>query len=254
MNVFTICAKELSTYFRSPIAYGVMAFFALIAGWFFYAATAIFVQQGLQSAMMGQSVPMNVNEWVIRNVLSNMGVVFLLLMPMITMRLFAEEKRSGTMELLVTSPLHDWEIIVGKWMAAMVLFSCMLGISLLNMATLFAYGNPDWRPMAVGYLGLLLQGGGLLAIGTFISSTTRNQIVAGVATFAVCLMLWVLDWASSFGSSALLKVVSYLSFIAHFESFARGVIDSKDVIYFISVILLGLFLTARSMESMRWRA
>jgi ABC-2 type transport system permease protein len=254
VNIFAICKKELNSYFRSPIAYGVMGFFALITGYFFYAAVVFFVNRSLQSAMMGQSVPMNVDEWVVRNVVSNISVVSLFLIPMVTMRLFAEEKRSGTIELLVTSPLRDSEIIIGKWLGAMALFACLLGLSAVNMVTLYAYGTPDWRPMVVGYLGLLLQGGSLLAIGTFISSTTKNQIVAGVAAFCVCLLLWVLDWASSFDASAISKVVSYLSVVSHFESFSKGVIDSKDVIYYLSMIVLGLFLTGRSMESMRWRA
>ena len=254
MNVWTICRKELSTYFRSPIAYGVMGFFALVSGYFFYAAVVFFVQRSIETAMMGQSAPMNVDEWVVRNVLSNVSVVCLFLIPMMTMRLFAEEKRSGTIELLLTSPLHNMEIILGKWLAALILYASLLALSLVNMLTLFAYGNPDWRPMMVGYLGLLLQGGCLLAIGTFVSTCTKNQIVAGVAGFAVCLLLWVLDWVSAFEQSTFNQVLSYLSVVSHFESFARGVIDSKDVIYYVSMIALGLFLTARSMESMRWRA
>ena len=254
MNAFTICRKELNSYFRSPIAYGIMAFFALITGYMFYAATYFFVQQGLQMAMTGQSAPMDVDEWVVRNVLSNVSVISLFLIPMITMRLFAEEKRTGTIELLVTSPLRDWEIILGKWMAALTLYSCLIGISLVNMLTLFAYGTPDWKPMMVGYLGLLLQGGALLAVGTFISTTTKNQIVAGVAGFAIFLLLWVLDWVSAFESSAIYAALSYLSVVSHFEPFARGVIDTRDVIYYISLAILGLFLSARSMESMRWKA
>ena len=253
-NILTICGKELSTYFRSPIAYGIMAFFALISGFFFYAATQNFVQQSLQSAMMGQSVPMNVDEWVVRSLLSNVGVVCLFLIPMITMRLFAEEKRSGTIELLATSPLRDYEIIIGKWLAAMVLYLALLGISAVNMATLYAYGNPSPMPMLAGYLGLILQGGALLAIGTFVSSCTKNQIVAAVAGFGICLLLWVLDWASSFEAGPLYQAIGYLAVVSHFEPFARGVIDSKDVIYYVTMIAVGLFLTARSMESMRWRA
>ena len=254
MNTLTICRKELNSYFRSPIAYGVMAFFGLISGYFFYVAVVFFVQASIQSTMMGQGQPMSVNEQVIRPIFSNISVIGLFLIPMITMRLFAEEKRTGTIELLVTSPVRDLEIILGKWLAAMILYTVMLGVSLLSMATLFAYGKPDWRPMAVGYLGLLLQGGCLLAIGTFISTWTKNQIVAGVAGFSVCLLLWVLDWMSSFQDSVTAKAVSYLSVLQHFDSFAKGVLDSKDIIYYLSAIFIGLFLTARSLESLRWRA
>lgn len=253
-NVWVIARKELNSYFVSPIAYGLMAFFALVAGFFFYSATAIFVQRSMESQMMGRGFPMSVNEWVIRPVLSNVSVIGLFLIPMITMRLFAEEKRAGTYELLATSPVRDYEIIVGKWLAAVIMYACILGVSLLDILILFAYGKPDWKPLLVGYLGLLLQGGCLLAVGTFISNTTRSQIVAGVATFAVCLLLWVLDWISAFETAAWAKVVSYMSVLTHFEPFSKGVIDTKDVIFYVTMIFLGLFLTARSMESMRWRA
>ncbi len=138
--------------------------------------------------------------------------------------------------------------------AAMILYACLLLFTALNFAFLFRYGNPDWKPLAVGYLGLLLQGGTLLALGTFISTLTKNQIIAGAATFGVCLLLWVLEWSSGYDSSTWAKVLAYLSVITHFDSFARGVIDSKDVIFYLSGIFLGLFLTARSMESLRWRS
>jgi ABC-2 type transport system permease protein len=254
MNTLTICRKELSSYFRSPIAYGVMFFFAVITGYFFYAYVISFVQYSIQSSMQGQSIPISVNDQMIRPLLSNLAVIGLFFIPIITMRLFAEEKRTGTFELLATSPVRDMEIILGKWLAALALYAAMLGISLISMATLFAYGKPDWRPMVVGYLGLLLQGGCLLAIGTYISSCTRNQIVAAVATFSVLLMLWVIDWVSSFQDSALAKATAYLSVTQHFDSFSKGVLDAKDVLYYASMIFIGLFLTARSLESLRWRA
>ena len=253
-NTLTICRKELRSYFVSPIAYGLMAFFAIIVGYFFWVATAIFVQRSMESMMGGASMPMNVNEWVVRPVLSNVSVISLFLIPMISMRLFAEEKRSGTYELLATSPISDFEIIAGKWLAAVILYACILAISLADLLILFAYGRPDWKPMLVGYLGLLLQGGCLLAIGTFISTTTRSQIVAGVATFAISLLLWVLDWVTAYALSTTAKVVAYLSVLTHFESFGKGVIDTKDVVFYASMIFLGLFLTARSLESARWRA
>lgn len=253
-HVLVITKKELRSYFVSPIAYGLMTFFALIAGYFFYIATAIFVQRSMESQMMGQGMPMNVNEWVIRPVLSNVSVIGLFLIPMITMRLFAEEKRTGTYELLATSPIRDSEIIIGKWIAAVIMYGCILGISLLDLLILFGYGKPDWKPMMVGYLGLLLQGGCLLAIGTFISTLTKSQIVAGVATFAICLLLWVLDWVSAYETATWAKVVAYTSVLQHFDNFAKGVIDLKDVIYYVSMMFLGLFLTSRALESVRWRA
>jgi len=254
MNTWTIAKKELNSYFRSPIAYGVMAFFALIAGYFFYVSVAYFVRQGIMSSMQGQSFPMDVNEFVVRPVFSNISVIGLFLIPMITMRLFAEEKRTGTIELLLTSPISDLSIIMGKWLGGMMLYGAMLLLSVFSMALLFAYGQPDWHPIAIGYLGLLLQGGAILALGTFISNCTKNQIVAGVAGFAVALLLWVVDWASSFETSLGARVLSYLSILQHFDSFGKGVLDTKDIVYYLSVIFVGLFLTARSMESLRWRA
>src|ERR1700745_55780 len=186
-NVWIICRKELGSYFVSPVAYILLIMFGLIFGYFFWNALGAFVFESIQSQMSGQSFPMNLNEWIIRPLLSNLAVINLFFIPLITMRLFAEEKRTGTIELLVTSPVRDIEIILGKWLAAVTLYLCMLFFTALNFAYLFRYGNPDWKPLAIGYLGLLLQGGGLLAGGTFISTMTRNQISAGAATFGVCL-------------------------------------------------------------------
>ncbi len=253
-NVLVIFKKELKSYFASPIAYLLLAIFAVIFGFFFYSATRFFVLQGMQMQMMGRGMPMDVNEYVIRPLLTNASVIGLFLIPMITMRLYAEEKRSGTIELLMTSPVRDIEIVLGKWLSALVLYISILGISGINLAILFTFGRPDWKPILVGYLGLILQGGCLLAIGTFISTMTKNQIIAGGATFAVCLMLWVLDWVSAYDQSAWAKVISYLSVVTHFEPFSKGVIDSKDVIFYLSMIFFGLFLTTRSVESLRWRA
>jgi ABC-2 type transport system permease protein len=253
-NVLIICGKEIKSYFSSPIAYLLMTIFAVIFGYFFFSASAYFVQASMQSQLQGQNSPMNVNDFIIGPLLGNASVVGLFLIPMISMRLFAEEKRQGTIELLMTSPVRDWEIIVGKWLGAMVMYACVVGISALNVGLLFAYGKPDWRPILVGYLGLLLQGGCLLAIGTFISTTTSNQIIAGGATFAVCLLLWVLDWVSSYEQAVWAKVIAYCSVLTHFEPFSKGVIDSKDIIFYLSVIFFGLFLTQRSLESLRWRS
>lgn len=253
-NIWVIYRKELKSYFQSWIAYLLMAFFAVIFGYFFYVATAIFVTRGMESMMMGRSMPMDVNEWVVRPLLMNVSVIGLFLIPMITMRLFAEEKRSGTIELLMTSPVRDVEMIVAKWLAALTMYASILGVSALNLSFLFLYGKPDWKPILIGYLGLLLQGGCLLAIGTFISTMTKNQILAVGATFAVCLLLWVLDWVSSYESAGWAKVLSYLSVVTHFETFAKGVLDLKDAIYYLTATFFGLFLTARSMESLRWRA
>jgi ABC-2 type transport system permease protein len=253
-NTWTICQKELRSYFSSPVAYLLLTMFTLIFGFFFWNSVGYFNMMGIESQMRGQAMPMSVNEYVIRPLLSNISVIGLFFIPMITMRLFAEEKRTGTIELLATSPIRDMEIILGKWFAALILYAVLLGFSAVNFAFLFRYGNPDWRPMAMGFLGLLLQAGGLLAIGTFVSTLTKNQIIAGAATFGVCLMLWVLEWVAGYETAAWAKVLAYMSVISHYESFGKGLLDTKDLVYYVSLIFLGLFLTSRSLESLRWRS
>jgi len=253
-NVWIICRKELRSYFVSPIAYILLGMFAIVFGFFFWNLVGYFVYTGIESQMRGGSFPMNLNEQVIRPLLSNVSVIGLFLIPMITMRLFAEEKRSGTMELLATSPVRDFEVIFGKWLAAMLLYGAMLLLTALNFIWLFRYGNPDWKPLVIAYVGLLLQAGVLLAVGEFISTLTRNQIVAGAITFGVCLLLWVLEWVSDYGASPVSRVVAYLSVLTHFESFAKGLLSLKDAVFYISAIIFGLFLTSRSLESLRWRS
>jgi ABC-2 type transport system permease protein len=253
-NVFTICGKELKSYFTSPIAYLLMALFGLLFGYMFFSATYFFINAGLRAQLGGGNQPMSVNDYVIAPLLGNASVIALFLIPLISMRLFAEEKRSGTIELLLTSPVSDWEIILGKWLGAMAMYLCVLAVSALNVLLLFVWGAPDWRPILTGYLGLLLQGGTVLAIGTFISTTTRNQIIAGGTTFAVCLLLWVLNWISNYNEAPWAQAVAYCSILTHFEPFSKGIIDTKDLVFYASAIFLGLFLTSRSLDSLRWRA
>jgi ABC-2 type transport system permease protein len=253
-NVGIIWRKELNSYFVSPIAYLLLTMFSLVSAFFFWIYLRSFVEYGMEMQMSGQSFPMNLNEQVIRPLLSNASVLGLFFVPMITMRLFAEEKRSGTLELLATSPVRDFEVIVGKWLAALTLYTCMLLFTALNFAYLFKYGNPDWKPLAIGYLGLLLQTGALLALGTFISALTKNQIIAGAATFGVCILLWVISAVSEFDTATWAQALSYLSVVTHFESFQKGVLDMKDAVFYMTFIFLGLFFTARSMESLRWRS
>jgi len=253
-NVWTIARRELYSYFVSPVAWVLLTIFAFLSGLFSYIISASFVRFSLEGQMSGQGGPMNLNEQVIAPLFSNIAVVGLFLIPLISMRLFAEEKRQGTIELLVTSPVHDVEIVLGKWLSAVIMYAALLVVLLLDFSFLFIYGSPDWKPVATGLLGILLQGACLLALGTFISTTTRNQIVAGAVGFALALVLWILNWTTSFGNSDTVQVLNYLSIVSHMDSFSRGVIDTKDLIYYLSMIFLGLFLTTRSLESLRWRS
>jgi ABC-2 type transport system permease protein len=253
-NTWIICQKELRSYFVSPVAYVLMALWAVIFGFFFWTSLGSFLKYSMEMQMGGQMFPMNVNEQIIRPLLQNVAVIGLFFLPMITMRLFSEEKRTGTIELLVTSPIQDLEIILGKWMAALALYCCLLLFTAVYFSFLFRFGNPDWKPLLVAYLGLLLEAGAMLAIGAFISSLTKNQIIAGAVTFGVLILLWVLPWVSGYETATWARVLSYMSLVTHFDGFIRGVIDSKDAIFYATLIFLGLFFTSRSMESLRWRS
>ncbi|PYR94964.1 MAG: ABC transporter [Acidobacteria bacterium] len=250
-NIIAIADKELRSYFASPIAYIIIGFFALPFGVFFYLYLEAFLRQSMQMAQFGGNL--NVNQQVIRLVLQNASVIILFVMPMITMRTYAEEKRSGTIELLLTSPVTDFQIIVGKFLGALGLYIAMLLVTLLYVAILFVYGHPEWRPLVAAYLGLLLMGGAFLSVGLFISSTTNNQIVAGMVSFVVFLLLWIVGWFADSAGATVGPITSYLSITEHFEDFSKGVIDTKHVLYYVSLITFGLFLTAKSVDSERWR-
>jgi ABC-2 type transport system permease protein len=253
-GTWIICRKELNSYFASPIAYSVMALFAFIFGFFFYEATTYFMQVSMESQMQGRGFPMNLNEMIVRPVLGNMSVIALFLLPMLAMRIFSEEKRSGTMELLITSPVSDNAIVIGKWLAALILYTSIVLVGALSILFLFLYGKPDWKPVLIGLLGLILQGAALLALGAWLSSMTKNQIVAGVAGFVLFLFLWVVGWGSEFDTTWWGQFRGYLSATSHVETFSKGIIDTKDLIYYLSLTFLGLFLTSRSLESLRWRS
>jgi len=251
-NVLTLADKELRSYFSSPIAYVIIGLFALLFGYFYYAYLYIFIRSSAEMMQGGGRAP-NINQQMIASVLQNSAVIILFVMPMITMRTYSEEKRSGTIELLLTSPVTDVQIILGKFFGAMGLYVAMLAVTVLYMAILFWFGNPEWRPIAAGYLGLLLMGGCFISVGLLISSLTKNQIVAGILTFTVFLMLWIINWIGESAGPTTREILNYLSITEHFNDFARGVIDTKHLIYYLSFITFGLFLTAKSVDSERWR-
>ncbi len=252
-NVMAIAGKELRSYFASPIAYIIIGLFALIFGWFYVSALAWFVERSMGMDQFGGGESVNVNQDLIRFLLLNATVVMLFLLPMITMRTYAEEKRSGTIELLLTSPVRDIEIILGKFLGALGLYCMMLVVTMVYLGMLFKFGRPEIRPILAGYLGLVLLGGALISFGLFISSLTKNQIVAAVGTFTLVLLLWIVDWIGDQASSSLRDVIAYLSITKHLEDFAKGIIDTKHIVYYLSCITFGLFLTAKSVDTERWR-
>ena len=251
-NIIAMADKELRSYFASPIAYIIIGLFSLLFGWFFYMYLTVFVRQSEQMMQFGGGAA-NINQQMIRGVLLNSAVIILFVMPMITMRTYSEEKRSGTIELLLTSPLTDTQIVLGKFFGAVALYALMLAVTWIHIGILFIYGNPEWKPILSGYLGLLLMGASFLSIGLLISSLTKNQIVAGMGTFAVLLLLWTMNWMSESAGPAMQKVLSALSITDHFDDFSKGVIALSHLVYYLSFITFGLFLTAKSVDSERWR-
>jgi ABC-2 type transport system permease protein len=250
-NILAITQKELKSYFASPIAYIVIGLFALFYGFFFQLMVRIFVQQGMRQ--MGGAQSLNIAQDMLRPVLQNVTVLMLFILPAITMRTFTEERRSGTIELLLTSPLTDLQIILGKFFGAVSLYATMLAVTIIHVGLLFWYGSPEWKPILTAYLGMLLMGGSFLAVGLFVSTLTSNQIVSYILTFSVFLMLWVIGWIGSISTGWVTDVTSYLSVIEHFDDFSKGVIDTTHVIYYLSLISFGLFLTSKSVDTERWR-
>jgi ABC-2 type transport system permease protein len=249
-----VLKKEMRLFFGSPVAYVVFTFFLLISGWFFSQIFLYYSDISMRSFMqpgMGQSL--NITESVMRPLFTNMSVVLLFFMPMLTMRLFAEEKKSGTMELLLTYPVRDGEVLAGKFLAAGALYVILLALTLVYPGLIAYFTRVEWGPILTGYLGLVLTGGTFLAVGVLISSLTENQIVAGFGTFGVLLGLWIIGWGAEFAGGNLRAVLQYLSITEHMDTFSRGLIDTKDLVYYGSAIALALFLTLRSLDSKRWR-
>jgi ABC-2 type transport system permease protein len=255
-NSLSIAGKELRSYFVSPIAYVVITGFLLLGGWFFFNLLARFsflVQ--IYSSMRNPEAQtrLNLNEFVIAPLLHNLSVVLVILVPVITMRSFAEEKRSGTYELLMTSPLSITEIVAGKFLGAVAFLLIMIGLTGVYPLILMAYGNPELGIITAGYLGLALLAISFATVGLLTSSFTDNQIIAAVICLVVLLLFYVISWPAETAGPVLGAVLKYLSLTEHFGEMVKGVIDTKDLVYFFSVIVLSLFLTHRSVESVRWR-
>ena len=252
-NISAIAGKELRGYFASPIAWVMMALFAILFGYFYTVYLTYFVRQGMQAQFGGGPPTQNVNMDMIRPLLSNASVLILFLLPMVTMRTYSEEKRSGTIELLLTSPLTDFEIVLGKFLGAIGLFAALLLVTALYLGMLFIFGNPELRPILSGYLGLFLLGSCFISAGLFISSTTKNQMVAGAATFVLALMFWIISWSADSAGPTAGAILNYLSITQHFEDFGKGIIDTTHLVFYFSFIAFWLFLTLKSVDSERWR-
>jgi ABC-2 type transport system permease protein len=255
-NILAIAAKDLRSQFVSPIAYVVLTGFLLLGGWFFFNLLARF--NFLLNLYLSFRNPeamqrLNLNEFVIAPLLHNLSVILVILVPVITMRSFAEEKRTGTYELLMTSPLSVTEIVLGKFFGALTFVIFMLLLTGVYPLILVLYGNPELGVIFSGFLGLLLLATAFVAVGLLTSSFTENQIIAAVSCLVALLLLYVISWPADTAGATMGAVLKYVSLTEHFSELVKGIIDTRDLAYFASVIVLALFLTQRSVESLRWR-
>jgi ABC-2 type transport system permease protein len=254
-NILAIWQREIKAYFVSPIAYVVLTLWLLLSGVLFYSILTDVVENTRMQGQFGPGAqPIDVPGIISRGFLGTMSVILLFMIPMLTMGLFAEEKKRGTIELLLTTPVGNVQALLGKYLASITFLIIMFATTSLTLSPLFIYGDPEAKPILGIYLGLFLYGAALLAVGLFISTLTENQIISASLTFAVSLILWFIEAASRGAEGIWKEVLSYLSVIGHLDDFIKGVVDTTHVIYYLSFTLIGLFLAYRSLESLRWRS
>jgi len=250
----SVYRKELYSLFASPIFYVVAFTFLFIAGYFFYSSMAYFNLISVQASQNPFAAKqLNLTDMVLRPFFLDISIVLLLLSPLLTMRLYAEERKAGTLELLFTYPVADSATVLAKFAAVVTALAVIIAGTLPGMFMLDYVGQPNWKTILCGYLGILLLGSSFLSLGTFTSSLTQNQIVAAVLSFGSLLMFWVIGWAKSFTDPGTGSFMEYLSITKHFDTFSKGVLDSRDLLYYVIFIAFFLFLTLRQMESYRWR-
>lgn len=255
-NLLVLMKRELRAYFYSPIAYVVIVIFMVISGFFFYSGMALYGIVSFEMSRTAQTIgpqELALADFVLRPLFGNLSIVMLMMMPLLTMRLFSEEMMTGSIELLYTWPIKDSEILLGKYLAAILMFISMMAPTLSFTGIIWFYSDPPWLTIACGYLGLFLLGAAFLSLGLFVSTLTRNQIVSSAITFGALLVFWIISWAAGDKSGVLPDVLNYLSILKHYDQFSKGVIDTRDVVYYLSFIFVFLFLAFRSLESRSFR-
>ena len=256
-NILAIVERELRAYFSSPIAYVVLTIFVFLSGIFFRSILSQVMEIAITAQLQAQQLgprPIDMPGMISRGFLSTMSVILLFIMPMITMGLFSEEKKRGTIELLLTAPLTDLQVVLGKFLAAGTFYLILLLSTWIPTGVLYLYGTPASAPILTAYLGLFLYGLTIIAIGLFISTLTENQIIAAVLSFGTIMVLWLVDvMAQNAESPASKGVLSYLSILSHLDDFMKGVLSTSHIIFYLSLMLVALFLTYRSIDSLRWR-
>jgi gliding motility-associated transport system permease protein len=253
-NAWTVAKRDMGSYFNSPVFYVVTTVFLVIYSFIFFQILTHFNFLSVQAGQFqGMNVGLNLNDMVIEPSFHNMAVTLLLIIPVLTMRSFADEKKSKTYALLLSSPIHLREIIFGKFLACMTVVTVMVLLSSYCIGFLLLLGEPEIGPVVTSYLGILLMAGCYVGMGVFASSLTDNQIIAAVIAFGMSLFMWIIGWAAQAASAEMGEVLQYLSLVDHMQRFLKGIIETSDVIYYLSFILFNLFLTHRVLDSERWR-
>jgi ABC-2 type transport system permease protein len=253
-NILAIWQREMRSYFVSPIAYVVLTVFLFLSGLIFFGNLTEVYQYTMSTAQMGQEAqPIDVPAYITQSLFRTTTVILLFIVPMMTMGLFSEEKKRGTIELLLTTPVGNLQALLGKYLASLTFLLILFASSGITISALFVYSRPDFKPILSGYFGLFLYGAALLALGVFISTLTENQIVAVIVTVGVSLVLWLISVFATSATGVTRDVINYLSVISHLDDFIKGVIDTSHVIYYVTFAFVGLFLAYRSLESMRWK-
>jgi len=258
-SILVIAERELKTYFSSPIAYVALTIFTFLAGVVFYFFVGVMVESVGTRAMMSAQTgrppdPIDMPGVIVQNMFNFLSFVLLLVLPMITMALFSEEKKRGTMELLLTAPVTDLQVVLGKFLAAGVFYMILLATTVVELTILFAYSTPAKGPILSAYFGMALYGLAIIAVGMFISTLTDSQVISVILTFGVLMVLWLIDALARSASATTKAILSYLSILEHTNDFLQGVVSTSHVIFYLSFIALGIFLTYRSLDSLRWRS
>ena len=251
-NVWTIARRDFRANFTSITAYLVIAGFILIMGWMFSSMVEYFARQSMQMQQFMGKRP-SLTDTFLKPFLGNMNVFLLFITPFITMRIFAEEKKNHTLELLMTSPVTMFEIVFGKFLAAFLMLLVLLGATLIFPAVLMIAGNPDVGPIFTSYIGTALIVACYISFGMICSAVTENQVIAGVLTFAGLFFFWLVSWAAQNAGPVWGKVLEHLSLIGHYNNFSQGMLNSGDLIYYASFVVFCLFICQRVLDSLRWR-
>lgn len=253
-GMLAVFKKELHVIYASPIFYAAMLIFLGLAGYFFYSTAAYFSIMSLQAGRNPYLFErLNLAEMVIKPFFSDLAIILILLLPLITMRIYAEEKKLGTIELLFTYPISDAAALMGKFAAAVVVLLTMLAGTVPYLLILHSITPVEWPMILCGYLGVMLLGTSFISFGIFTSSLTENQIVAAVVSFGALLLFWVLVWAGSIAGPPTASVLAHISFVSHLQPFTSGLIDTRHVIYFLLFSFFWLFLTLRFLNTRFWR-